>query len=268
MLAHLSTPSILSQLAPPPPVALHHLLAPGPSAVSIESALFSKQHTTYEEIPKNPNSHPSNQLQQALQQERRLRQTGLIVGFSFAAVASIFGSLFGFFDPTAILLLFGVIVITAGTITESYNEYRSPLPESSFLVQESTIPNAGMGLFATSFIPENTYLFDYEGEILTEDEYFYRYPDGTGRYVAQIDQGFYGEPIYIDGIDPSKSNLARYINSLDGDDANLVWRKQRFGKQGGSMHFYAIRDLMEGEEAFFDYGNNYWEIANEIDYQV
>ena len=175
MLAHLPTFSVHSQFAPPPPVTLHYLLAPGPSAVSIESSLFSKQHTSFEEIPKNPNSHPPNQLQQALQQERRLRQTGLIVGFSFATVACIFGSLFGIFDPTSILLLFAVTIITAGTITESYNEYRSPLPESSFLVQESTISNAGMGLFATSFIPENTYLFDYEGEIITEDEYFDRY---------------------------------------------------------------------------------------------
>jgi hypothetical protein len=52
------------------------------------------------------------------------------------------------------------------------------------------------------------------------------------------------------------------------DDANLVWRTLRFGKQGGSMHFYTIRDLMEGEEDYFDYGNKYWDIANQIDHQV
>jgi len=39
-----------------------------------------------------------------------------------------------------------------------------------------------------------------------------------------------------------------------------VWKKQQFGKQAGRMYFYTIRDVLEGEELLFDYGNEYWEV--------
>ena len=156
---------------------------------------------------------------------------------------------------------------------------------SSFLtsgeVKQSTIPSAGLGLFAAAEIPADTYLFDYEGEVLSEEQYFERYPDGQGCYVAVIDEQIplslpwiaskWTEPIYIDGIDQAKSNMARYMNSKskvgerthtsngDGDGPNVRWKKQRYGSQSGSMHFYTLRDVKSGDELCFDYGRNYWD---------
>ena len=155
-------------------------------------------------------------------------------------------------------------------MVESCNESQNPLPSSSFQVAESTIPNAGMGLFAGTNIAKSTYLFDYEGEILTEDEYFDKYPNGDGRYVAQVNTGIWSllgiaEPLYIDAMDPKLSNLARFMNS-SGNNANVYWKKQAFGTQAGTMHFYTIRDIQKGEELLFDYGDNYWEAADQIDY--
>jgi hypothetical protein len=68
------------------------------------------------------------------------------------------------------------------------------------------------------------------------------------------------EPTYIDGMDPSKSNLARYINS-DSANPNIRWTKQRFGKHAGSMYFYTVDRVDVDDELFFDYGSNYWDAA-------
>ena len=137
--------------------------------------------------------------------------------------ASFVGCSFGFFEPAVVFLIIVIATSVAAVITETFNEYQCPLPDSSFLVQDSTIPDAGMGLFAATFIEKGSYLFDYTGEILTEDDYFYRYPEGNGQYVARIITGLLGgELIYIDGIDPSKLGLARNSNSQEGSKANLV----------------------------------------------
>lgn len=220
------------------------------------------------EIQKSDDISP-NPLRLQMMKERRLRTTGLLVGISFLSIASALGCVLGFFDPLLFLGL-GVIGISVGYgITESYNEYQAPLPLSSFEVQQSTVPDAGMGLFAGINIVESTYLFDYEGEVITEEEYFSRYPNGDGRYVARVDTGCFSllgsEPVYIDGIDPEKSNVARYMNSATENKANVYWKKQQFGSQAGAMHFYSLKDIQNGDELLFDYGSTYWQVADQID---
>lgn len=219
-------------------------------------------------ITKNSGNN-KNALQQAVRRERRIRQTGALVGGSLIGGAIVFGTCLGFFDPIVFGSLVVLIVLIIAGITESFNEYQSPLSESKFMVQESTLPNAGMGLFTTVFIEKGSFVIEYIGEKLTEDEYYNRYPNGTGRYVAEIKNGS-NPPSYIDGENIAKSGLARYINSSSNNDnqntkkannpANLVWKKQQFGKQAGRMYLYTIRDVLEGEELLFDYGNEYWEV--------
>ena len=94
-------------------------------------------------------------------------------------------------------------------------------------------------------------------------------------YVACIDEqiplplesvlGDLVDPIYIDGADPSKSGLARYMNSLPKEDIgnNVSWRKQRYGPQAGRMHFYTTKQVNEGDELCFEYGSNYWDAVQE-----
>ena len=71
------------------------------------------------------------------------------------------------------------------------------------------------------------------------------------RYVACI-----GESLYIDGGDPT-SGPARWINHAPAAQANVYYRKQRFGP-AQNMHFYAKRAISAGEELTFDYGDDYW----------
>ena len=209
---------------------------------------------------------------------RYCRHLGILVGTGLFATSALLGSLIGIVDPAIILAL----VISASAYfyfnTLRYNEESEPLPNSSFEVRESKIPDAGLGLFAAEAMPPNKYLFAYEGERLDEDGYFSCYPDGKGRYVAVIDEQLpllplvsllqddksalklkrMCEPTYVDGIDESKSNLARFMNS-NSIEPNICWTKQRFGKQAGTMHFYTIDKVEVGDELLFDYGSNYWD---------
>jgi len=216
-------------------------------------------------------SDNTNEIVEEVRSARRFRQSGITVGITFFASAVFIGSLNDIIDPILILqmTLFASICFVINTL--SYNQYRSSLLQQStnddaniFQIRESLIPNAGLGLFTTRSISEGMCLLEYDGENLTEEEYFARYPDGQGKYVACIAERVpfllpfdtrLSEPIYIDGIDPS-SGMARYMNSKK-DDANVYWKKQRWF--GGKMYFYALRDIQVDEELCFDYGNSYWD---------
>lgn len=76
-------------------------------------------------------------------------------------------------------------------------------------IKDSTIPNAGLGAFATRSLSMHTLLGQYKGEVLTIAEVKERYPGRqTGGYLMHIGAG-----VYHDAINPSKSNWLRFINS-------------------------------------------------------
>jgi SET domain len=211
-------------------------------------------------------------IQEEVRSARLVRHTGVALGGGILSLAGTVGIAVGMFDPVAILLPTVATLVLFLVNSWRHNEYRSPLPESAFEIKASLIPNAGQGLFAANTIPKDMYLMDYAGELLSEEEYFIRYPSGQGRYVASVNEpiplpglGILSQPTYIDAIHPpssldqSTNRLARYMNSLTiQDGANVYWRKQRYGPQGGRMHLYALRDISMGEELCFDYGENYW----------
>jgi hypothetical protein len=213
-----------------------------------------------------------NAIQEEVCSARLVRHTGVALGGGILSIAGTVGVTVGMFDPVAILLPTSASLVLLLVNTWRHNEYRSPLPESAFEIKESLIPNAGQGLFAANPIPKDMYLMDYGGELLTEEEYFVRYPNGQGLYVASVNEpiplpgfGTLSQPTYIDAIHPpssldqSTNRLARYMNSLTiQDGANVYWKKQRYGPQGGQMHLYTLRDISIGEELCFDYGENYW----------
>lgn len=210
-------------------------------------------------------------IMQDVQSSRQFRQSGVLLGGTFLSASIGVGAVANVLDPVLILITVTAIVVWFIMNTLKYNETSRPLPDTFFEVRKSQIPNAGSGLFALKEILEGTYLMDYGGEILSEEEYFRRYPTGQGRYVASIPEaiplpefGKLSEPTYIDGIDPSKSNLSRFMNSKSTQDgANVVWKKQRFGFR--AMHFYAAEDLSAGDELCFDYGADYWDAVIEED---
>mmetsp|Transcript_909 Transcript_909/g.1055 ORF Transcript_909/g.1055 Transcript_909/m.1055 type:complete len:225 (-) Transcript_909:141-815(-) len=210
--------------------------------------------------------HPQNPLQKEVMESRRLRQNGVLCGGCLFFAAGSIGMAGGIFDAQTVLSLSIATVAASAFNTLSFNEYKSSLPKSTFQVKVSLLEGAGNGLFSTVHkIPSGTFLFSYEGERLDEDEYFERYPNGQGRYVATIPAApWSGNPTFIDGADPSKSGLARFMNSMPKADANVVWRKQRFGPQAGNMYFYASCNIEAGEELCFEYGEQYWGAVRDV----
>mmetsp|Transcript_5831 Transcript_5831/g.8997 ORF Transcript_5831/g.8997 Transcript_5831/m.8997 type:complete len:351 (-) Transcript_5831:3003-4055(-) len=236
-----------------------------PSYSSFHSTPLPKQ--PQEDVIDPPLSQHPNPIQLELQQERQQRQYGIMAGGSFMILSFVGGCVLGIFPPFVLVMVLSFLLGGSWWYVESSNEYNHPLQEDDyFQVQESTLEGAGKGLFVKSSsnpIPSHTFLFEYTGEILSETEYFTRYPQGNGRYVAEVPSLWWGgeEPLYIDGIDPTKSGIARYMNSQPSPHANVKWKKQSSGSQAGRMFFYSIRDIQPTEELFFDYGDNYWHVV-------
>ena len=67
----------------------------------------------------------------------------------------------------------------------------------------------GLGLFARQELSDNTWVGDYVGEVLSQDEYLRRYPNEDAAYVLSANTDY-----NIDAADPARSSFLRYANHL------------------------------------------------------
>lgn len=110
----------------------------------------------------------------------------------------------------------------------------------------------GMGLFAREALEDNTWLGDYEGEVLTQAQYLRRYPNEDAQYVLAANTDY-----NIDAADPAKSSFLRFANH--SSDFNIFYDVLRVrGKREKHVKFYTARAVAAGEELVFDYGRQYW----------
>mmetsp|Transcript_691 Transcript_691/g.1432 ORF Transcript_691/g.1432 Transcript_691/m.1432 type:complete len:314 (-) Transcript_691:3400-4341(-) len=159
-----------------------------------------------------------------------------------------------------------------------------PSPDTPFLISQSRIPNAGLGLFVTRSLPEGTVLGSYPG-VLRPAEAFYngkcrRYPQAVAYSWRFTDNKFV--------IDPTNENGEIQSFCYGGSDevpfSNLVfrsvfsfWRKDtalarineppigiggcnvrsREDLEKREIVFELCRDVVGGEELFMDYGVGY-----------
>jgi len=112
----------------------------------------------------------------------------------------------------------------------------------------------GAGLFATEHIPKGTYLFDYEGELLTKSEYDARYPDQVSDYAAAYRQTSDGAMKFVDAA--RAEAIARFMNH-DGRRPN-VGRRTFCVYDECRIMMYALRDIRPGDELQWNYGEGYW----------
>lgn len=120
-----------------------------------------------------------------------------------------------------------------------------------FSVAPSTIPNAGLGLFATVAIPARVNIAWYRGEVLDRAAMLERYPgDMLAPYVLQLSSNR-----FIDAREPSIENVARFMNDgpHSGRRANC-----RFTRSGAVQ---SIRAVKPGDELLVSYGRSYWRAA-------
>merc|ERR1719217_392749 len=115
-------------------------------------------------------------------------------------------------------------------------------------VRES--PGKGKGVFALRDLPEGCLLSRYEGVVITQSEYDRRVEEEhtSGDYALELTTGW-----IVDGEDPARSNWVRFIN-------HNVRKQNCFAQEvTGAVTLETLRAVAEGEELFFDYGEEYWE---------
>ena len=116
----------------------------------------------------------------------------------------------------------------------------------------------GFGVFAVTALESNTWVGDYVGEVLTQQQYLERYPNEDPRYVLGANEDY-----NVDARDPTKSSYLRYLNHRapepDGTQPNVFFEVAKVRKQREKqLKFYTARSVLAGEELCFDYGRSYW----------
>ena len=111
----------------------------------------------------------------------------------------------------------------------------------------------GMGLFARQELPDNTWVGDYAGEVLTQEQYLRRYPNEDAQYVLAANTDY-----NIDAADEKRSGFLRYANHSSAFNMFFDVLRVR-GKREKQVKFYTARRVAAGEELVFDYGRAYWD---------
>lgn len=128
----------------------------------------------------------------------------------------------------------------------------SMYPRSSpdYFIATSTIPGAGLGLFATRDYKQNEFIIEYCGEAIDLKEKVRRYPHNTAQYVVGCTRN-----LFIDAVDPALSSDARYINSAGKYNNAQVKISHLAGTCTANVR--AKKHIRAGDEIFMPYGTSF-----------
>jgi SET domain-containing protein len=127
-------------------------------------------------------------------------------------------------------------------------------------VQESLIPNAGMGLFTDAPIKKGEIVIEYTGEQLTWAECEKRNDaqEGVNGYFF-----FVSKKICIDAQNTPES-LGRYANDAQGyKKVDGLRNNAEYQIIKKKPYIVAKRNIKAGEEIFVSYGKEYWDVMKE-----
>jgi hypothetical protein len=119
-------------------------------------------------------------------------------------------------------------------------------------VEASPIPGAGLGVVSYTFIPEHTWLGEYDGEILSPKK-----SNEISWYTWTAHRD--GETThYLDAHNIETSNFLRWINcARTPQEENVIVCECK-----GKIYYKTIRDILPGQELLVYYGASY---AKELD---
>jgi SET domain-containing protein len=121
-----------------------------------------------------------------------------------------------------------------------------PRPTSDFEVRESTIPGAGLGLFARVPIGLEETIGYYSGDLITWDQLAAGTYSGS-RYIFAISRKML---VVAEG---PNANPTRYINHSAEPNAFAV-----VSTRWKTVRIEAVQPIAPGEEIFLNYGDQYW----------
>ncbi len=126
--------------------------------------------------------------------------------------------------------------------------------EKHLFIKKSNIPNSGKGLFTRQFIPKDSLIIEYTGEVTTWKE-IVKAEERTGffnRYVYYVNRNH-----VIDAL--HSTSLARYPNDAGGlKKIKGLINNSGYLRKGLRIFMYAETDIAAGAEIFISYGKDYW----------
>lgn len=118
-------------------------------------------------------------------------------------------------------------------------------------IDTSTIPNAGLGVFANKTIKKGVCLGEYKGKFLTPSEYEKK--KNYKSYVWEILAENGEISGYVDGGNKKYSNWTRYVNSPSVQKKENVEMKIIHGR----VFYFSCKNIKKGNELFIWYGEEY-----------
>jgi len=129
------------------------------------------------------------------------------------------------------------------------------LLEKELMVQRSSIPDSGKGLFTKVFIPKGTLIVEYKGQRTTWKDVDHN--EGKNGYIYYVSRN------YVIDASSYKKALARYANDakglkrIKGIQNNCVYIHK---KDKDAVFIEAARDIPPNSEILVDYGKEYWDV--------
>jgi hypothetical protein len=121
-------------------------------------------------------------------------------------------------------------------------------------IKDSTIENAGKGLFAYDKTKDNDIIFrpgdvicGYNAEVITEDEINERYGDYTSPYGIKLNKNLYEDGALYRG-------LGTLCNHVNASKANA---KLSLSNRINRVQIKATKNIRNNKEIFVNYGNEY-----------
>jgi hypothetical protein len=136
------------------------------------------------------------------------------------------------------------------------NNVMNPVLQIQLSNIKNLCPKYPWGVFARVTILFGELIVEYKGEGIDENERLTRYGkgrNGKGRYVFNNGSGS-----LIDGENPLRSGIARFINSIGpGEESNA---NVEVCHHDGQLYVECIKHIHVGQELLYDYGSGYeWE---------
>jgi SET domain-containing protein len=125
------------------------------------------------------------------------------------------------------------------------------IPEKQLTIKQSTISNAGKGLFTKTDIPAGSLIIEYKGRVTTWAEVKF---NADNAYLYYVNSRY-----VIDGK-PFLKSLARYANDAEGlTKVRGIVNNCIYEKVGAKVYIKAVKDIPAGSEILVSYGKEYWQ---------
>ena len=112
-------------------------------------------------------------------------------------------------------------------------------------IKESSLPEAGVGLFAKKDIPNNTALTWYKGNIINHDSFAKNY---AWNFISDLD----GLPKKLEALLDYVGNPLAYVNTFANDEQKKLLNTKKL-INNERVYYITIKKIKAGEEIIVDY---------------